>query len=238
MTWVVTKDDAETTQIITAADDGITLEADAAYVSKIANEIDNWAIVTIKAPGVYSFEIKCLASEYLNLEFTKPGVYEIGFIDRLGNDFSIKLSISGAIGQTGMKPFTVSYATFYNNLYLNHKDVDEDVYALSELDNSPEEFSIDAYEQSLPSEPLTDANPPVGTNQPDTTKQANILKPIMLVVSFTAFAVFVVAYIVRQRKRLAEKNDEQSGESPEEVGETEENVQPQDESEGKHEHEE
>lgn len=239
MTWVVTKDETETTQIITAADDGITIEADAAYVSEIANEIDNWAIVTIKAPGVYSFEIKCLASEFLNLEFTKPGVYGISFIDRLGNDFSIKLSISGAIGQTGMKPFTVSYATFYNNLYLNHKDVDEDVYALSELDNSSEEFSIDAYEQSLPSEPLTDANPPAQNNQPDSTRQANILKPIMLVVSFTAFAVFVVAYIVRQRRRLAEKNDDQPDEPhQEEVSQTEESVQPQDESEGKHEHEE
>lgn len=109
------------------------IEADSAYVSDIGNEFDNWAIVTIKAPGIYSFEIKCLASEFKNLEFYKAGNYEIDFIDRLGNSFTVILRITGDLAYGDIDQLNSSYVEFYNALYRNPKNTDEDHYSLEEL---------------------------------------------------------------------------------------------------------
>ena len=198
MAWNVTKDGVETSRTIALSDDGIVIEADTAYVSDIGNDLDDWAIVTIKAPDVYSFEIKCLASEFKNLEFTKPGTYEIEFIDRLGNSYNIKLVISGEAAHSDMKPFTVSYATFYNNLYLNQKDTREDIYALSEISNTTEDFDYNVYTNSV--SPEETPNEPSEETSADALTDAEEKRTIPAGVLAIAVAVLVISIIVFYRK--------------------------------------
>ncbi|HBC90292.1 MAG TPA: hypothetical protein DCZ00_02470, partial [Lactococcus sp.] len=201
MSWNITKNGAETSCDITLSDDGVVIEADTAYVSAINNNLDKWAIVTIKAPGVYSFEIKCLASEFKNLEFAKSGTYEIEFIDRLGNSYNINLVISGVAAQSDMKSFTVSYATFYNNLYLNNKDTSEDIFALSEISNTTEEFDYDVYTNSTPHEEIQNGHleaPPA-----DESKAGEkIAVPIGLLVMMAVVLVLMSTIAVFRRKRI------------------------------------
>ena len=154
--------------------------------------------MTIKAPDVYSFEIKCLASEFKNLEFTKPGTYEIEFIDRLGNSYNIKLVISGEAAHSDMKPFTVSYATFYNNLYLNQKDTREDIYALSEISNTTEDFDYNVYTNSV--SPEETPNEPSEETSADALTDAEEKRTIPAGVLAIAVAVLVISIIVFYRK--------------------------------------
>ena len=203
MTWNIVKDGVESSRNIALSDDGAVIDADTAYVSAIDNGLDSWAIVTVKAPDVYSFEIKCLALEFNNLEFTKSGTYEIEFIDRLGNSYNISLVISGEAAQSDMKPFTVSYATFYNNLYLNKKDTSEDICALSEISNTTEDFDYNAYSNSVsseepPNEP-SEENPANAHDDPE-RKMAIPVGTLAVIV-----VVLAIAIIVLRRKRT--KND-------------------------------
>ena len=137
MVWTVVKDEVESVVEIVPENatkgEPLLIEADSAYITKIENLYDEGAIVTVKAPGVYSFEIKCLASEFLNLEFRKAGEYEISFIDRIGNMYKILLVISGDMEYNAMQASTASYTTFYNSIYLNKKDDVEDFYELSDI---------------------------------------------------------------------------------------------------------
>lgn len=137
MVWTIIKDGSESVVEITSANvvDGepILLEADSAFITEITNIYDEGAIVTVKAPGVYSFEIKCLVSEFVNLEFCKAGEYEISFIDRIGNAYKVLLVISGDMEYSDMQTFTSSYTTFYNSIYLNKRDNVEDFYELSDI---------------------------------------------------------------------------------------------------------
>ena len=85
MTWNIKQNGVDSEiQLSSANVEGgqYELTADSAFVSDIGNVFDEWSIVTVKAPGVYSFEIKCLVSEFKNLVFYKAGTYEIDFIDR------------------------------------------------------------------------------------------------------------------------------------------------------------
>lgn len=137
MIWTVVNDETESVVEIVPMDatkgEPILIEADSAYITRIENPYDEGAIVTIKAPGVYSFEIKCLASEFYNLEFRKAGEYEISFIDRIGNMYKILLVISGDMEYNAMPASTASYTAFYNSIYLNKKDDVEDFYELSDI---------------------------------------------------------------------------------------------------------
>jgi len=109
------------------------ITADSAYVTDISNEYDEWAIVTIKAPGIYSFENKCLVSELKNLELDKAGSYQICFIDRLGNSYELDIDISGRYDIQNKQKFTLTYAEFYNHLHTNQQDIREDYMDLSVL---------------------------------------------------------------------------------------------------------
>lgn len=206
MTWTVTKDGEEITIPVSHADDGLVIEADSAFVSAIENDVDKWAIVTIKAPGVYSFEIKCLATEFRNLEFIKPGIYEISFVDRLGNNYGIELHISGKLSLEEKKPFTVSYATFYNNLYLNQKDTKEDESSLSELPAQDEEsFNLEVYESSTPPSDIPSITSTSEHVASSSTNERINSKPIMVIVSGVIFLSFVAILIFTARKKNAAK---------------------------------
>lgn len=135
-TWNIKKDGKEETIDVssnTINDGVIEIEADSAYVANISNAFDEQSIVTVKAPNVYSFEIKCLASEFKNLEFFKAGDYEIRFIDRLGNYYTVILKITGKLAGTDTEEFNLTYTEFYNSLYSNQKDEREDYTDLEEL---------------------------------------------------------------------------------------------------------
>ncbi len=143
MVWHVINDGLETTKEVSyndVSDEKIVLDADSAFVSDIKNVFDEEAIVTIKAPDVYSFEMKCLASEFTNLEFNKVGKYEISFIDRTGHSYEVELNISGHAGYEKKKDANLSYTQFYNKLYKNEKDEREDYTELADL--IPEENGI------------------------------------------------------------------------------------------------
>lgn len=210
MNWNITKNGVETSCELTSADDGAVIEADTAYVSAINNDLDKWAIVTIKAPGVYSFEIKCLASEFKNLEFTKSGTYEIELIDRLGNRYAIDLVISGAAARSDMEPFTVSYVGFYNDLYLNHKDTSEDMLALSEISNTAVAFDYDVYTNSTPqgerqNEPL--APPPADGSKAEKNHAVPIGLPAMVIAVFALMSAAVILRRKRTKEPIAEEEN-------------------------------
>ncbi len=89
-----------------------------------SNALDDSSIVTIKAPGVYSFEIKCLLSELNNTILYKEGIYEINFIDRLGNKMTIHLTLTGNSRYDGIN--NISYTSLYNSIYNTKQAVNEE----------------------------------------------------------------------------------------------------------------
>lgn len=104
-----------------AGDNKYTINADSVSIKNIKNEFDEHSIVTIKAPTVHSVEIKCSITEFKNMGLYEKGQYEISFIDRLGNSYSITINISGnmtyadAITSSNLK----SYTEFYNAIQLS-----------------------------------------------------------------------------------------------------------------------
>ena len=138
--WEVIKDGNSETISLTIQDleSGIKeIYADSISVLSISNDFDSNAIVTIKAPEAYSFEIKCLLSELKDVEFYKKGKYEISFIDRLGNSYKLIVNISGKTRYYSLKENNKCYTELYNSIYLNDKeDIEEikiDIGKLKEL---------------------------------------------------------------------------------------------------------
>ncbi len=133
----ITNKGAERTIRITSADikdeTPLFIKADSICVKDIDNEYDEWSIVTIKAPDVYSFELKCLTSEFKDLELDKAGEYHICFIDRMGNSYQINIELSGISSYANKQKSCLSYAELYNKLYLNNQDLREDYTALPVL---------------------------------------------------------------------------------------------------------
>lgn len=116
----------EKTETITISKDVVgdseyVINADSISIKNIENLLDEHSIVTIKAPSVHSVEIKCAISEFKNVGLYEKGEYSISFIDRLGNEYSIKVNISGnatyadAITSNNLK----SYTEFYNAIQLS-----------------------------------------------------------------------------------------------------------------------
>lgn len=212
MSWIVSKDDKEENISISAgsgANSPVVIEADSAYVVDIQNPYDEWAIVTIKAPGVYSFEIKCLASEFKNLEFYKAGDYELKFVDRLGNAFAMTLRISGDVSYTAVKPSNTSYVNFYNTLYLNHQNTDEDIFALDQLAVKEPPESTQNTE---------DEEPDVITNPEDDSKNESPLINYLPLIGIVGLLILTVAivFVIKRRHEYPVVGETDSGEEDEE----------------------
>lgn len=153
--WKITKDGFTKEKRITNNDmvgGTIHITADSIEVVDIVNELDSDALIAIKAPDVYSFEIKCLLSEFEDLVLYKKGNYEIKVIDRLGNYFTIVLTLTGKTRFSELPPKTLCYTEAYNLVYLNDKlDTEEeklDVSALVEALNrrvDPDNYSSNSY---------------------------------------------------------------------------------------------
>lgn len=208
MTWFVQKDGNERHIDINNSDDGMVIEADSAYVKSITNEYDDWAIVTIKAPDVYSFEIKCLASEFVNLRFAKKGIYELQFVDRLGNSYVVKLNISGNCVDKEDVFGTLTYTEFYNSLYNNGKDTREDFVELEELikeqsikaTNEQSEIEEEVIEVTSSEEQLTNTEDTlVNEKAKEVVNEEKNNHWQWLVLVFVSLIVVVIVFIVYKK---------------------------------------
>ena len=106
----------------------IEITADTISISSIENNFDVNSIVTIKAPEVYSFEIKCLISELENVGLYKKGKYELTFVDRVGNSYQLIVNITGKSRYSDVVTMsTRSYTSFYNAVYMNDRTESEEI---------------------------------------------------------------------------------------------------------------
>lgn len=203
MMWTIIKDGKESKLEITADsmvdNNPVIIEADSAFITEIFNEYDEGAIVTVKAPGVYSFEIKCLASEFVNLEFYKAGEYEISFIDRIGNSYKVILRITGDIEYGDMQTYTASYTSFYNSLYLNPKDDIEDFYELSDI----------VVEESVPSEG-EENEIEITVNNTEVQLDKNTIGKIALFIMSSLFIGIFCIVVWRIKRKRQHTNDEKA----------------------------
>ena len=203
------------------ADDMKTIDADAVYVKKAENIYDPWAIITVKAPDVYSVELKCLVSEFKDFAFTKPGFYELSMKDRIGNHYEIAFNISGKDNSLSEKSIK-SYAEFYNTIYKKPIDLREDTTALSVLKEEKEEqeqTSQDTSEELSHNEIVifnitSDINlsdvEPVDTeidnkNQKFIDKKTLFLICLIAIPSFIAIIILLIAF----RRKNAKENPEE-----------------------------
>lgn len=138
--WLVSNNGDEQTITISSASSSngtYSIDADSVSLLSISNSLDEDAIVTVKAPDVYSYEIKCSISELGNIALYKKGQYYLDFIDRVGNKYGLMINISGDTRYSEI--FTpasdkVCYTDAYNNSHLNKKTMDEEIlYDASEL---------------------------------------------------------------------------------------------------------
>lgn len=112
----------------TLVNNKIEITADTISISSIENNFDDNSIVTIKAPEVYSFEIKCLISELENVGLYKKGKYELTFVDRVGNSYQLIINITGKSRYSDVVTMsTRSYTSFYNAVYMNDRTESEEI---------------------------------------------------------------------------------------------------------------
>ena len=130
-TWNVTLNGVSS--VVTVSSDlttnnKMTINADTISIANIENLLDPMAIVTIKAPEVYSFEIKCLVSELESIGLYKKGTYQLTFVDRVGNSYQLIINISGKSRYDDVvSTSTMSYTTFYNAVYMNSRNNSEEI---------------------------------------------------------------------------------------------------------------
>ena len=130
-TWNVTLNGVSS--VVTVSSDlttnnKMTINADTISIASIENLLDPMAIVTIKAPEVYSFEIKCLVSELESIGLYKKGTYQLTFVDRVGNSYQLIINISGKSRYDDVvTTSTMSYTTFYNAVYMNSRSNSEEI---------------------------------------------------------------------------------------------------------------
>lgn len=133
----------------------INITADSVTLTSIVNNFDKGAIVTIKAPNVYSYELKCMVTEIKNFSLYKKGCYEFTFIDRLGNSYQIIFNITGKSRYVDVidNETVYSYTNLYNTIYIQKKDENEEinfnVVELREAINrvvNPNEYTKSSYQ--------------------------------------------------------------------------------------------
>ena len=130
-TWDVSYNGVDSTLTVsssTLVNNKIEITADTISISSIENNFDVNSIVTIKAPEVYSFEIKCLISELENVGLYKKGKYELTFVDRVGNSYQLIINITGKSRYSDVVTMsTRSYTSFYNAVYMNDRTESEEI---------------------------------------------------------------------------------------------------------------
>ena len=130
-TWNISYNGVESVLKVSSSeliDNKIEITADKVSILSIENNFDINSIVTIKAPEVYSFEIKCLISELKDIGLYKKGKYELTFVDRVGNSYQLIINITGKSRYSDVVTMsTRSYTNFYNAVYMNDRTEDEEI---------------------------------------------------------------------------------------------------------------
>lgn len=130
-TWDVSYNGVKSTLSVsssTLVNNKIEITADTISISSIENNFDINSIVTVKAPEVYSFEIKCLISEFKNIGLYKKGKYELTFVDRVGNSYQLIINITGKSRYSDVVTSSIrSYTNFYNAVYMNDRTEREEI---------------------------------------------------------------------------------------------------------------
>ena len=98
--------------------DFMEFNEDAVYLEQISNQYDDNAIVTIKAPDVYNYEICCLVTELKDVVLYEKGDYYITFIDRIGNSYQVVFHLTGNLSEDeALEDGSVTYSEFYNSIF-------------------------------------------------------------------------------------------------------------------------
>lgn len=148
--WVATQNGVESVIDVSVRDvtnGKIEITADSLVLKDITNALDENAIVTIKAPSLYAFEIKCLISEMEGFTLYEKGVYELTFVDMMGNYYQFIVTINGAQWMDVLAENTTSYTALYNTVYLNAKAVnaEELAYDNAAFSNTMKDISSLSY---------------------------------------------------------------------------------------------
>lgn len=130
-TWGVSYNGVESTVTVSSSmlfNNNFEITADSITLLSIENPFDINSIVAIKAPNVYSFEIKCLISEFENIGLYKKGKYELTFVDRVGNSYQLIINITGKSRYSDVVTSSIrSYTGFYNAVYMNGRAEREEI---------------------------------------------------------------------------------------------------------------
>lgn len=122
--WIATTNGVESIVDISSRDVNngkIKITADSLVLQDITNMLDENAIVAIKAPGLYAFEITCLVSEMDGFTLYEAGTYELMFVDMTGHYYQFIVTINGRQWNDVLAQNTTSYTALYNAVYLNAK---------------------------------------------------------------------------------------------------------------------
>lgn len=129
---------------------------DSAILRTLSNELDDNTIVVIKAPGVYSYEIKFLISEIKQFELYKKGTYNVTIVDRLSNSYTIIINITGKTRYNRIENNTLTLTGLYNSLFLNRIDDsnelildDSDLYDELTRYVDPSKYSANTFENYM-----------------------------------------------------------------------------------------
>lgn len=124
--WEIVADGYKQTKTL-SVENFENITADSMTLKSIKNELDESAIISIKAPNIYSYDLTGLNSELVGLTLYKEGDYTISFIDRVGNSYSINVHITGDVKYSdAIIGNNKSYTEIYNEIHLNDKDGSEE----------------------------------------------------------------------------------------------------------------
>lgn len=148
--WIATTNGVESVVDVSSRDVNngkIKITADSLVLQDIANALDENAIVAIKAPGLYAFEITCLVSEMEGFTLYEAGTYELTFVDMTGHFYQFIVTINGRQWSDVLAQNTTSYTALYNAVYLNAEAVNtsEIAYDASAFSNTMTEISSIPY---------------------------------------------------------------------------------------------
>ena len=124
--WIATTNGVESVVDVSSRDVNngkIKITADSLVLQDIVNVLDENAIVAIKAPGLYAFEITCLVSEMEGFTLYEAGTYELTFVDMTGHFYQFIVTINGRQWSDVLAQNTTSYTALYNAVYLNAEAV-------------------------------------------------------------------------------------------------------------------
>lgn len=85
----------QTKEVIVGNNNHGDITADYVKLTDFINEFDEETLLTISAPGVYSYEGVWNVSELKNVVLYKKGTYSINCVDRFGYAFAFNIKISG-----------------------------------------------------------------------------------------------------------------------------------------------